>query len=115
VLRQAATGTCQLAHLGQAAVFVLLDINFALGTQTSVAYDFTAANGDVLRSSVVGTNTPSGPGTARISATVKFTGGTGRFANASGEAHAEGVANFATRSSSVTYDGWIRYDPADRR
>jgi hypothetical protein len=94
---------------------VLLDINFALGTQTSVAYDFTAANGDVLRSSVSGTNTPSGPGTARISATMKFTGGTGRFANATGEAHAEGVANFVTRSSSVTYDGWISYDASDRR
>lgn len=75
------------------------------GTQGSVDISFTAADGDILRATSVGTNTPNGPGVA-FRATMTFIGGTGRFANAIGEAHVDGAAGSVTISSSCRLDGW---------
>ena len=66
-------------------------------------------NGDILRVMTAGTNTPNGPG-VRFSATMTFVGGTGRFANATGQAQVEGAASFITNTASFTVDGWIAYD-----
>ena len=113
VYRQTATGTCHLAHLGRTTLLLVQDINFAAGTQTSVAVTYTAANGDILRAVNVGTSVRSGAGVV-FSATVTFVGGTGRFARASGEARAVGTADFVANASDYTLDGWIAYDAADR-
>jgi hypothetical protein len=114
VLRQVDTGTCQLAHLGRTTMHSVQDIDLATGTQTSVSLTFTAANGDVLRARNVGTSVPSGPG-VRFQGTTTFFGGTGRFANATGEAHIVGTANFrATTAEFTIVDGWIAYGASVR-
>jgi hypothetical protein len=114
VLRQVDVGTCHLAHLGRAAFFSVKEINFAAGTQTITESTLTAANGDVLRAVGSGTNVPSGPGRVRFAATMTFTGGTGRFANATGQARVEGAADLVMRTATLTMDGWIAYDASGR-
>lgn len=115
VHRQIDTGTCQLAHLGRTSFYSVKDINFALGIQTTTEARFTAANGDVLRAVGSGTSAPGGPGRVRFSATLTFVGGTGRFANATGEIHIVGEANLATRTTALEIvDGWIAYAASDR-
>ena len=114
VHRQVDTGTCQLAHLGRAALHLVQDIYFATGTQVSIEFTFTAANGDVLRATNVGTSAPSGTG-VRFQGTTTFVGGTGRFADATGEARLEGTANFLTNTAEFTIvDGRIAYDASAR-
>ena len=98
-----------LAHLGRTAIYAVQDIDIVAGTQRSLEITFTAANGDVLRAASVGTNAPSGPGVV-FRATMTFIGGTGRFANATGEAQLDGAASFVTNSASFRLDGWIAYD-----
>jgi hypothetical protein len=110
--QQVDVGTCQLSHLGRAAIYSVQEINIVAGTQTSVIYTYTAANGDVLRAVNVGANTPNGAGVS-FSATTTFVGGTGRFAHATGEAHIEGSASFITNTATYTLDGWIAYDARD--
>lgn len=114
VLRQVDTGTCQLSHLGRTTIYSIQDISLATGTQVSVELTFTAANGDVLRATNVGTSAPSGQG-VRFQGTTTFVGGTGRFASAAGEARIEGRANFVTSTAEFTIvEGWIAYDAAAR-
>jgi hypothetical protein len=109
VLRQVDVGTCQMTHLGRAAMFAIQEIDLASGTQTSVEVTFTAPNGDILRASSTGTSVPNGPGVT-FSATMTFAGGTGRFARASGSARLEGTASFVTNTATFTFvDGWIAY------
>jgi len=110
--QQVDVGTCQLSQLGRAAIYSVQEINIVAGTQTSVVYTYTAANGDILRAVNVGTNTPNGAGVS-FSATTTFVGGTGRFAHATGTAHIEGSASFITNTATYTLDGWIAYDAAD--
>ena len=107
------TGVCQFSHLGETVFFGVQQINFAAGTQSGER-TFTAANGDVLRAVHVGTSTAIGPGLISFRATVTFVGGTGRFANATGQATGWGVANLATRTSVATFDGSVTYDASDR-
>jgi hypothetical protein len=114
IYRQVATGTCELSHLGRTRLRLVQDVNFAAGTQQSVEVTYTAANGDVLRASNVGSSVRSGLGVA-FTATVTFVGGTGRFAHATGQAHATGTADFVANTSAYTLEGWIAYGAADRR
>lgn len=113
VYRQVATGTCQLSHLGRTTLLLVQDINFAAGTQTTVEVTYTAANGDVLRAMNVGTSRRSGAGVS-FEATVTFVGGTGRFAHATGQAHAVGTADFVASTSAYTLNGSLSYDASDR-
>ncbi len=108
ILRQRDKGTCQLSHLGRTGSDGILEINLLFGTQTGTR-TFTAANGDELYATVAGTSAPIGPGLIGFSATLTFTGGTGRFANASGTAQGDGVANQMTQTSTVRLDGSISY------
>jgi hypothetical protein len=108
-IHQIDTGTCQIAHLGRSAIFAEQDISFATGTATSNDLRFTAANGDVLRATSVGTFAPSGPGVA-INAVMTFAGGTGRFVNATGEATIQGQVDFSTNTTTFSFvGGWINY------
>jgi hypothetical protein len=108
VLHQIDTGTCTLTHLGMTAFYGEQDINLAAGTQSGWR-TLTAANGDELRFTHVGQSTPAGPGLVSFVAQMTIVGGTGRFAGATGTAQSTGVANLATRSTSVTFDGTISY------
>ena len=115
VIRQVDEGECVLSQLGRTSAYIVQDIDIAAGTQQSVEISLTAANGDILHASTAGTNTPNGSGVA-FQATMTLTGGTGRFANATGQATVVGSANFRTNTASFVVDGVIAYgDSLDKR
>ncbi len=60
----------------------------------------------------VGTSERTGRG-VRFQANVRFAGGTGRFAHATGQARIVGTADFVTNTSAYTLDGRIAYYAAD--
>jgi hypothetical protein len=113
VHHQIDTGTCWFSHLGRTALYGEQDIVFAAGTQSGTR-TFTAANGDVLYATHAGTSAPIGPGLVSFVTTITIVGGTGRFANATGQMTGAGTANLITRTTVVTNEGWIVYDASDR-
>jgi hypothetical protein len=108
LLHQIDIGTCEATHLGRASLESDKVINIIAGTQTLETL-FVAANGDELRGTGTGTNTPVAPGRIAFTATLTFAGGTGRFADASGEVQITGEADLVAGRSSMTTSGWIRY------
>ena len=108
VIAQVDTGDCRVAHLGGSTLVSDKVINVAAGTQT-VKITFTAANGDVLRAEGTGTSSMLAPGIVQFTANVTFTGGTGRFVNASGDAVIRGQAHLAEARSAMVMEGSINY------
>ena len=109
-IRQVDEGTCQLAHLGRATLYSDKTISLATGTQITHTLRLTAANGDEVHATGTGRNAPAGPGQVGFTATMTIAGGTGRFADATGELRIEGVASLATHSSTFRIvEGWINY------
>lgn len=108
VIAQIDTGDCHALHLGKSTLVSDKVINLAAGTQTIQA-TFTAANGDVLRATGTGTNAMVAPGIVNFTADMTFTGGTGRFAGASGRAVIRGQANLAEARSAMVMEGFILY------
>lgn len=109
-IRQVDEGTCQITHLGRTTLYSDKTITFATGTQVTHALRLTAANGDEVHATGTGRNAPAGPGQVGFTATMTIAGGTGRFADATGELRIEGVASLATRSSTFRIvEGWIEY------
>ena len=108
LLHQIDEGTCEATQLGRARLTSDKIINVIAGTQT-LETTFVAANGDVLRGTGTGTNTPVGPGLIAFTATLTFTGGTGRFASASGQATITGQADLAAGRSQMTANGSIAF------
>ena len=108
ILHQVDMGTCNLTHLGLTDLYGELDINFTAGTQSGWR-TLTAANGDELHITVAGKNAVVVGGLVSINAQLTIVGGTGRLAGATGSAQATGVATLATRSTSITIDGWVDY------
>lgn len=108
VIHQIDTGICEATHLGRATLTSDKIINIAAGTQT-LETTFVAANGDVLRGTGTGTNTPIGPGRVAFTATVTFTGGTGRFAAAAGQATITGEADLVAGRSQMKAAGSIQF------
>jgi hypothetical protein len=69
---------------------------------------FTSANGDELWGNYTGQVAPtSDPDVITYTETLTITGGSGRFAGASGELQVEGVANLATGDYQQSLRGWI--------
>jgi hypothetical protein len=108
LLHQIDEGTCQATHLGRAQLTSDKIINVVAGTPT-LETTFVAANGDVLRGTGTGTNTPVGPGLIAFTATLTFDGGTGRFADASGQATITGQADLVAGRSHMTATGSIDF------
>ena len=108
VVHQIDVGTCQFSHLGLTEFYGEQDIDRIAGTQSGWR-TFTAANGDELHVTHVGTSAPAGPGLVSFVAQMTITGGTGRFAGATGTARGIGMANLATRTTTVTIEGTISY------
>ena len=108
ILHQVDVGTCRLTHLGLTDFYGEQDINFAGGSQSGWRR-LTAANGDELHLTHVGTSAPAGPGLVSFVAQMTIVGGTGRFAGATGTARGVGLANLAAHTSSVTFEGTISY------
>jgi hypothetical protein len=106
-LRQVSVGTCQFTHLGRTGQHTVQELNVVTGIAVS-EITFTAANGDLLYATSIGTGTPAGPITT-FAGVSTITGGTGRFTTATGVMDVAGTVNTVTGDASITYDGWIAY------
>ena len=106
------TGTCHLSHLGLTTT-VGVEIT---GIVLSGVHMFTAANGDILYTTTAGQATlkPDFSGVT-FSNIETVTGGTGRFANASGSATRIGSTNFSDGSATWEIVGTLTYAASDRR
>jgi hypothetical protein len=105
-------GICQLAHLGRATV--VTDEAFLPETGNyGVTSTFTAANGDELYTTGIVSTSPIAPdGTLTVTGTYTATGGTGRFAGASGTAVFDETAYLTDRGTaagSYTLEGRLAY------
>ncbi|HSJ64372.1 MAG TPA: hypothetical protein VK922_10820 [Gemmatimonadaceae bacterium] len=113
ILQQGSTAGCRVSHIGLMQVETMQTINVATGSQLGTA-EWTAANGDVLYASSQGAATPTGATTIAFSGTTTITGGTGRFAEATGNLTVDGWADNAANTGAFTYDGWISYAASAR-
>lgn len=112
MLNQTSTAVCQVSLLGRIAILTQQQINVATGDQTAEAV-WTTASGDQLFATSHGTAVPTGPTTIRFSGVTTITGGTGRFANATGSAQVGGTADNAANTGSFTYDGYLQFDASN--
>ena len=105
------TGTCHLSHLGL-TTSVGVEI---VGAVLNAVHTFTAANGDKLYTTTTGTAVlkPDFSG-VNFSNIETVTGGTGRFANASGSATRIGSTVFSNSSATWEIQGTLTY-AADRK
>jgi hypothetical protein len=99
-----ATGNA--THLGHFTLVVPHTVNQATRVGAGT-YVFTAANGDTLTADFTGQATLLAPGVLSTSETATITGGTGRFAGASGRFTAERTFFVATGMTTGSFEGTI--------
>ena len=100
-------GAGQATHLGNFDVSIPHVTNRSNGTAEGT-YLFTAANGDTLTADFTSQVTPSGvPGVVNVEVTATITGGTGRFAGATGSFDAERVVDMLHGTVTESFDGTI--------
>jgi len=101
-----ATGNA--THLGRFSLDIPHVVNRA--TRTAVGtYEFTAANGDTLFAVFTGLATPTAtPGVLYIEETAIITGGTGRFAGATGGFTVERLFDTIAGTTAGSFKGTIR-------
>jgi len=99
-----ATGTA--TRLGRFSLSVPHLVNQANRTGSGT-YEFTAANGDTLTASFTGQATPVAPGVISTTETATITGGTGRFAGATGAFTATRLFVVASGTTTGSFDGTI--------
>ena len=108
VLHSVLTGTGQATHLGRFTATFNFDIHLGVMRPSTTTGSFTliAANGDSISGTLTGQGTALN-GVVTIVETATITGGTGRFANATGSFRIDRVADQATLISSGSFDGTI--------
>jgi len=100
-----ATGNA--THLGLFMLDIPHIVNHANGTAIG-SYEFTAANGDTVFADFTGQATPtSTPGVLYMVETATITGGTGRFAGASGSFICERLFDRIAGTTSGSFEGTI--------
>jgi hypothetical protein len=101
-------GTGNATHLGQFTVEIAHVVNTVARTVTG-SYEFTAANGDTLIADVTGQFGPTleNPRVLLSVETATITGGTGRFAGATGSFTVERLLNLDTFLTTVSFEGTI--------
>ena len=94
----------QLGHFDVSSSIVANEANgTAVGT-----YEFTAANGDTLTADFTSQVTPTDvPGVVSVAVTASITGGTGRFADATGSFVGERVVDMVHGTVTESFDGTI--------
>jgi hypothetical protein len=108
-------GSGHATHLGR---FTLV-VPHLVDTSTRMAigsYQFTAANGDMVFADFIGqASLTSTPGVLSIVEFASITGGTGRFAGASGSFTVERLYDAITGTTDGLFDGAISSPGADNR
>ena len=92
--------------LGRFTVEAPHRVNLATLTSTGT-FEFTAANGDTLTADFTGTATPETPSVVSIVETANITGGTGRFAGATGSFIVTRTADLASLLTTGSFEGTI--------
>ena len=99
--------TGNATQLGQFTLEIPHVVNRADRTAVGT-YEFTAANGDRLSAGFIGKATPTAtPGILYIEETATITGGTGRFAGATGSFTAERMFDTVAGTTSGSFNGTI--------
>ena len=99
-------GTGTSTYLGKYTEHIVMTIDLPTMSSTGAA-TFTAANGDIVTSTVVGQATPKDATTFSIVEIYTITGGTGRFAGATGTFTLQSTVDDTTGMSSGTFSGVI--------
>ena len=99
-------GTGNATHLGRFTIEIPHVVNTTNRTSTGT-YEFTAANGDTLTGGFTGQATLTSPGVLSIVETATITGGTGRFADATGSFTVERLFNQVTGLTTGSFEGTI--------
>src|SRR5262245_27440840 len=100
-----ATGTA--THLGQFTLAIPAVVDPVARTAVGT-YEFTAANGDMVRAEFTGQATPTAtPGVLSIVETATITGGTGRFAGATGSFTAQRLFDSVASTTVGSFTGTI--------
>ena len=103
-----ASGSGYASQLGKFSVSYSVEVNLLTNEGTGGVAEFVAANGDRLFAEGTGQATETGtPGVFSIVENYTITGGTGRFAGASGNLTLDRVVNIATGVTSGTISGTI--------
>lgn len=107
-------GTGTAAHLGRFSFTQRVTVSFTTLTSAGTSL-WVAANGDRFETTITGSGQPTGtPGEFEITDVHTITGGTGRFAGASGRFAVERVASGITFTTSGSFEGTIIFPaPAD--
>jgi len=98
--------TGKATHLGKFTLDIPHVVNRANGTAVG-SYEFTAANGDTLTANFTGVAVPIAPGVLYIEETATITGGTGRFADASGSFSVERLYDTVAGTTTGSFKGTI--------
>jgi hypothetical protein len=93
-------------HLGKFTLDIPHVVNRANGTAIG-SYEFTAANGDTVFADFTGQATPIGGGVLYIEETATITGGTGRFAGATGSFTVERWFDTIAGTTIASFEGTI--------
>jgi hypothetical protein len=100
------TGTA--THLGHFALVEEVVVDFGTVPPTGVGTStFVAANGDTLVAETIGYSSPVEPGVVLITEHAVITGGTGRFAGATGSFTAERLFDLVTFETIGSFEGTI--------
>lgn len=95
------------SHLGNFTFSAPHDVNTAARTATG-SYLLTAANGDTVTATFTGASSPTAtPGVLSIVETATITGGTGRFAGATGSFTVERSYDTVAGTTTGSYSGTI--------
>ena len=99
--------TGKATHLGKFTLQIPHIVNRSDSTAIG-SYEFTAANGDTLTADFTGQATPtSTPGVLYIEETATITGGTGRFAHATGSFVCERLFDTVAGTTDGSFEGTI--------
>lgn len=103
-----ATGSGEATHLGRYTVSYEVEVDLPSGTGKGLSAQYVAANGDSLFAEGSGQATPTNdPSVFTVVEIYRITGGTGRFAGATGSFTETRQVNIATGVTSGTMDGNI--------
>ncbi len=100
-------GTGKATHLGKFTVQIPHIVNRSNSTAVG-SYQFVAANGDTLTADFTGYAEPtSTPGVLYIEETATITGGTGRFAHATGKFICERLFDTVAGTTTGSFEGTV--------